>query len=124
MILTLLLACREQKLDQNHETGDSPADSPADTSADSPSDTTATCLVLDPTSLALSGNTYSGLVAVSGCVTDLAATCDTVPFTASPSMAVQGSWLINAVGATAPTSGTCVFVSSEGTADLAVSYTP
>lgn len=122
MIFLLLLACRGAKLGDSHDTAGTDTDT--DTAVDTDADTASACLLLDPTSLALSGSTYTGLVAVSGCVDELAATCDTVPFTVEPSMAVQGSWIVNAVGATAPTSGTCTWTSTEGTAALPVSYTP
>lgn len=131
MILSLaLLACVPKS------TVDDTADTAIDTSVDDTAvdtaiddtaidtDTSSSCLVLNPTQVDLVGNTYTAFVAVSGCIDELAATC-TSPFSAAPSAAVQGSWIVSVdPSTTAPVTGSCTFASSEGTAELAASYAP
>lgn len=107
------------EIDDTAETGDT------DT-GDTDTGATAPCLVLDPDHVVLAGVAItSAYVGYSGCITDIAASCDSAEFTIAAPDSVQYLFVVSFVGSPeTAVSGTCTVTSSAASVDLPVTYSP
>lgn len=111
-LLLLLVACIDKA---GEETG---VDVPVDSAEE------ASCLTVEPSAVELAGETRTAFVVPSGCVLAVSCSCSS-PFTCTMSAAVSGSWVVAVDPSTSTdVAGACELTSSEGTASVAVAYTP